>query len=226
MEMAPSKGRPRERGKKQTWAKKTYVPANVEVEVPSPSAPVHVATPANTAIDINANKDHNHAQCGITECSKLKDLKTAFLTDDATTICLEILEKGDLQVAGKEREAQLSLQFRDIATIVMENTINPDTKRPYSITMIERLMHDIHFAVDPYNSSKKQALDVIHRLVKKFPIKRSPMRLRLTVGEKNFSTILEKLGTWNGEIVTMDESGTQFSVVSSQISVAASHFLL
>ena len=68
----------------------------------------------------------------------------------------QILEKGDLQVAGKEREAQLSLQFRDIATIVMENTINPDTKRPYSITMIERLMHDIHFAVDPYNSSKKQ----------------------------------------------------------------------
>lgn len=71
-----------------------------------------------------------------------------------------------------------------------------------------------------------QALDVIHRLVKKFPIKRSPMRLRLTVGEQNFSTVLEKIGTWNGEIVTMDESGTQFSVVSSQISVAASHFLL
>ncbi|XP_056697402.1 uncharacterized protein [Spinacia oleracea] len=157
-------------------------------------------------------QDHNHAQCGITECSKLKDLKTAFLTDDATTICLEILEKGDLQVAGKEREAQLSLQFRDIATIVMENTINPDTKRPYSITMIERLMHDIHFAVDPHKSSKKQALDVIHRLVKKFPIKRSPMRLRLTVGEQNFSTVLEKIGTWNGEIVTMDESGTQFSL--------------
>ncbi|XP_021848874.2 uncharacterized protein [Spinacia oleracea] len=145
--------------------------------------------------------------------AKAEDLKTAFLTDDATTICLEILEKGDLQVAGKEREAQLSLQFRDIATIVMENTINPDTKRPYSITMIERLMHDIHFVVDPHNSSKKQALDVIHRLVKKFPIKRSPMRLRLTVGEQNFSTVLEKLGTWNGEIVTMDESGTQFSVV-------------
>ncbi|KNA17875.1 hypothetical protein SOVF_075930 [Spinacia oleracea] len=145
--------------------------------------------------------------------AKSKDLKAAFLTDDTTTICLEILEKGDLQVAEKEREAQLSLQFRDIATIVMKNTINPDTKRPYSITMIERLMHDIHFAVDPHNSSKKQALDVIHQLVKKFPIKRSPMRLRLTVGEQNFSTVLEKLGTWNGEIVTMDESGTQFSVV-------------
>ena len=38
----------------------------------------------------------------------------------------------------------------------MEKTINPDTQRPYTISMIERLMHDIHFAVDPHSNSKKQ----------------------------------------------------------------------
>jgi ribosome maturation protein SDO1 len=59
-------------------------------------------------------------------------------------------------VAGKERESVLSSQFRDIATIVMEKTINPETNWPYTITMIERLMHEIHFAVDPNTSSKKQ----------------------------------------------------------------------
>lgn len=68
----------------------------------------------------------------------------------------QILDKGELQVAGKERESQLSSQFRDIATIVMQKTINPDTQRPYTISMIERLMHEIHFAVDPHSSSKKQ----------------------------------------------------------------------
>jgi ribosome maturation protein Sdo1 len=68
----------------------------------------------------------------------------------------QVLEKGELQVSGKEREAQLSSQFRDIATIVMEKTINPDTRRPYTITMIERLMHEIHFAVDPNLTSKEQ----------------------------------------------------------------------
>jgi ribosome maturation protein Sdo1 len=52
--------------------------------------------------------------------------------------------------------AQLSSQFRDIATIVMEKTINPETRRPYTITMIERLMHEIHFAVDPNLTSKEQ----------------------------------------------------------------------
>jgi ribosome maturation protein SDO1 len=68
----------------------------------------------------------------------------------------QILDKGELQVSGKEREAQLSTQFRDIATIVMEKTINPDTRRPYTISMIERLMHEIHFAVDPNLTSKEQ----------------------------------------------------------------------
>lgn len=68
----------------------------------------------------------------------------------------QILEKGELQVAGKERESQFSSQFRDIATIVMQKTVNPETQRPYTISMIERLMHEIHFAVDPHSSSKKQ----------------------------------------------------------------------
>lgn len=63
-----------------------------------------------------------------------------------------------MQVAGKERESQLSNQFRDIATIVMQKTINPETQRPYTISMIERLMHEIHFAVDPHSSSKKQVI--------------------------------------------------------------------
>lgn len=72
----------------------------------------------------------------------------------------QILDKGELQVAGKERESQLSSQFRDIATIVMQKTINPETRHPYTISMIERLMHEIHFAVDPHSSSKKQVSSI------------------------------------------------------------------
>ena len=75
---------------------------------------------------------------------------------------LQILKKGELQVAGKERESLLSIQFRDIATIVMQKTYNPETQRPYTISMIERLMRDIHFAVDPNSSSKKQVRSLLH----------------------------------------------------------------
>ncbi|KAG6509453.1 ribosome maturation protein SBDS-like [Zingiber officinale] len=145
--------------------------------------------------------------------AKSKELIAAFGTDDQSKICLEILEKGELQVAGKERESQLSSQFRDIATIVMQKTINPETHHPYTISMIERLMHEIHFAVDPNQSSKKQALEVIRELQNHFPIKRSPMRLRLVVPEKRFSTLMEKLSDWNANITSKDESGNEPSIV-------------
>ncbi|CAH8390406.1 unnamed protein product [Eruca vesicaria subsp. sativa] len=145
--------------------------------------------------------------------AKSKDLIKVFGSDDHTKICLEILDKGELQVAGKERESQLSSQFRDIATIVMQKTINPQTQRPYTISMVERLMHEVHFAVDPNSNSKKQALDVIRELQKHFPIKRSPMRLRLTVPVQNFSSLLEKLKEWDASLVSRDESGTLMSTV-------------
>ncbi|KAJ4802295.1 Ribosome maturation protein SBDS [Rhynchospora pubera] len=146
--------------------------------------------------------------------AKSKDLIKAFGTDDQTKICLEILEKGELQVAGKERESVLSSQFRDIATIIMEKTINPETNRPYTITMIERLMHEIHFAVDPNTSSKKQALDLIKELQKHFPIKRAPMRLRLIIPQSSFSSLLDKISSWEGTtIMSRDESGNEPSIV-------------
>ncbi|CAA0813399.1 sequence-specific DNA binding transcription factors [Striga hermonthica] len=151
--------------------------------------------------------------------AKSKDLIAAFGTDDQTKICLEILEKGELQVAGKERESQLSSQFRDIATIVMQKTINPETQRPYTISMIERLMHDIHFAVEPNSSSKKQALEVIRELQKHFPIKRSPMRLRLTVPGENISSLVEKLNSWNATNISREESGSKLSVVSRDLTL-------
>ncbi|KAF5200891.1 Ribosome maturation protein sbds [Thalictrum thalictroides] len=145
--------------------------------------------------------------------AKSKDLNKAFGTDDHSKICLEILDKGELQVAGKEREAQLSNQFRDIATIVMQKTINPETQRPYTISMIERLMHEIHFAVDSNDNSKKQALEVIRELQKQFPIKRAPMRLRLIISKEKFPSLLEKLDIWSTNIVSKDESGDHLSAV-------------
>lgn len=59
-----------------------------------------------------------------------------------------------------------------------------------------------------------QALELIHELQKHFPIKRSPMRLRVCVPEKDFSSLLEKLNVWNASVVSKDDSGSQPSVVS------------
>ncbi|WVZ81553.1 hypothetical protein U9M48_028916 [Paspalum notatum var. saurae] len=59
--------------------------------------------------------------------------------------------------------------------------------------MIERLMHEIHFAVDPNLTSKEQALKVIKKLILHFPIKRAPLRVRFTAPKPNFAGLMEKI---------------------------------
>ena len=56
----------------------------------------------------------------------------------------------------KERHSQLESSVRDIATIVADKCINPETKRPYTVTMIERAMKELHFSVKPTKGTKQQ----------------------------------------------------------------------
>ena len=71
---------------------------------------------------------------------------------------VQILSKGELQVSEKERHANLESMFRDIATVVSDKCVNPDTNRPYPVTMIERAMHDVHFSIKLTKSAKQQVL--------------------------------------------------------------------
>jgi ribosome maturation protein SDO1 len=46
--------------------------------------------------------------------------------------------------------------FRDIATIVADKCVNPETKRPYTVGIIERAMKDVHYSVITTRSTKQQ----------------------------------------------------------------------
>ena len=92
--------------------------------------------------------------------AKREDLVESFGTDDATAICHKILAEGELQVSDKERKVELDTLFRDVASVLSDKCINPDTRRPYTISMLERALRDVHFSVDPKRSAKAQALEV------------------------------------------------------------------
>ena len=64
-------------------------------------------------------------------------------------------------MSDKERHQQLENSFKEIATIVADKCVNPETKRPYTVTMIEQAMKDVHYSINPTKSSKQQALEVI-----------------------------------------------------------------
>ncbi|KAI4460883.1 ribosome maturation protein sbd [Holotrichia oblita] len=95
------------------------------------------------------------------QVAKKEDLIKAFATEDQTEICKEILKKGELQVSDKERHSQIDSMFKDIATTVADKCLNPELKRPYPVTMIEKAMKDIHYSVKAHQSTKQQALQVI-----------------------------------------------------------------
>jgi ribosome maturation protein SDO1 len=76
-------------------------------------------------------------------------------------INLQILRKGEIQVGEKERQAQQDSLFRDIASVVAEKCVDSETKRPLTVSMVERAMKDCHYSVKPNKSAKQQVISCI-----------------------------------------------------------------
>lgn len=86
-----------------------------------------------------------------------------------------------MQITDKERQSHNEQVYRDIATTIANTCINPDLKRPYPVTMIEKAMKEVHYSIKPNQSTKQQSLHVIKLLKEKdvIPIERAKMRLKV-----------------------------------------------
>lgn len=143
------------------------------------------------------------------QVAKKEDLVKIFGKDDQTEICKEILEKGELQVSDKERQSQIDSLFKDIATTVSDKCVNPETKRPYPVSIIEKTMKDVHFSVNVNKSAKQQALEVIQLIKTSIPIERAQMRVRILLHGKEARKVKEKVIKLTASIeVDNWESGT------------------
>ena len=138
------------------------------------------------------------------QVAKKEDLIKCFQTDDHMKCCLEILNRGELQVSEKERQHQLESTFKDIATIIADKCVNPETKRPYPVGMIEKSMRQIHVSVKQNRTSKQQALEIIPQLKKVIQIERAQMKLRVLTNKKNKPKMKEFISTLEEENVLDD----------------------
>lgn len=91
------------------------------------------------------------------------------------------MAKGELQVSEKERHANLESTFKEIATMVADKCVNPETNRAYPVTIIEKAMKDVHYSIKPNKNVKSQALDVIKMLKENMPIEKAQMRVKINV---------------------------------------------
>lgn len=141
------------------------------------------------------------------------ELKQIFGTDDMQKIRMEILQKGDLQVSEKERKHNTEELFKEIASIVTQKCVNPQTNRPLTITLVERAMkEDLHYSVHPSKPAKVQAMDVIKLLsgIKDFPIVRAQMRLTISLPKKDGKIIKAKLLPFIKTVESEDVNATFF----------------
>ncbi|XP_011506524.1 PREDICTED: ribosome maturation protein SBDS [Ceratosolen solmsi marchali] len=147
------------------------------------------------------------------QVAKKEDLIKAFGKDDQTEICKEILAKGELQVSDKERHSALDAMFKDIATTVADKCVNPDSKRPYSVSLVEKAMKDIHFSVKPNRNTKQQALDVIPQLKAIMPLERAQMRLKIAISGKEARKLREKMVKLISKIESEDWYGGELTLI-------------
>ncbi|KAI9168225.1 hypothetical protein H9P43_007597 [Blastocladiella emersonii ATCC 22665] len=148
------------------------------------------------------------------QLAKAEDLDKAFKTTDQDAICLEILKKGELQVSDKERSQTMENVYRDIATIISETCVNPDTQRAYPTTMIEKAMQEVHVNVHPTRPAKVQAKEIIRELQSSgvLPIARARMRVRVTIPVKDGKRLKEKVVPAFTEVDEDDWSSAEWTI--------------
>lgn len=61
-----------------------------------------------------------------------------------------------MQVGEKERAHNQSSLWREIATLVAEKAVNPETQTPYSVGLVEKAMTEAGFSIKTDKSAKSQ----------------------------------------------------------------------
>ncbi|ODM97696.1 Ribosome maturation protein SBDS [Orchesella cincta] len=100
------------------------------------------------------------------QVAKKEDLMSAFGKVEESAICLEILEKGEVQVSGRERQTQLDEQVKDVA---------------HACCWI------------PNRNPKQQALELIPQLKSVMKIERAQMKIRITVAGNYGKSLVDKV---------------------------------
>ncbi|ETV81536.1 SBDS family rRNA metabolism protein, variant [Aphanomyces astaci] len=134
------------------------------------------------------------------------DMRKVFGTDDVDEVAKLIIDLGELQVSDGERAAFNQSLFQEIATIVAEKCVNPESNRPYPFSVIERAMKEIHYSLIPNRSAKQQALEVISKLQDHMPITRAKMKVQVSVPAKDGKAMKKYLEQHNAAV--LEQKGT------------------
>ncbi|VDO04709.1 unnamed protein product, partial [Rodentolepis nana] len=129
------------------------------------------------------------------QLAKKSELFQDFETEDVEEIILKLLQEGEIPVSEMERKSISESLSRDIAKIISEKCVNTETNRPYTVTMIEKMMKECHINLQPNKSAKHQALKAIEKLMEsgKYKIKPAMMEIVISLDPKIVEEVSPKI---------------------------------
>lgn len=90
------------------------------------------------------------------QLAKKSELFRDFETEDIEEIVLKLLQEGEIPVSEMERKSISESLSRDVAKIISEKCVNTETNRPYTVSMVEKMMKECHINLQPNKSAKHQ----------------------------------------------------------------------
>eukprot|EP00835_Amoeboradix_gromovi_P002089 NODE_110_length_19453_cov_0.364369.p10 type:complete len:237 gc:universal NODE_110_length_19453_cov_0.364369:15646-14936(-) len=109
-------------------------------------------------------------------------------------IIKEILLKGDIQLGDLERKDQYTQKQKEISNWISEHTVNPATKKPYSLGLIEKAIGEVHYSINISKNVRQQSIEVIKLIQenKILEIERVQLKVRVIVPHK-FKKVYEQI---------------------------------
>ncbi|KAM3176500.1 hypothetical protein ACTXT7_006371 [Hymenolepis weldensis] len=129
------------------------------------------------------------------QLAKKSELFQDFETEDSEEIILKLLQEGEIPVSEMERKSISESLSRDVAKIISEKCINTETNRPYTVSMVEKMMRECHINLQPNKSAKHQALKAIEKLIEsgRYKIKPVMMEIMISLDPKIVEVVSPKI---------------------------------
>lgn len=115
------------------------------------------------------------------ERASASDLEKNFGTVDKLKVAEAIIKHGDIQLTTEQKRKMTQEKYKEIASIVSKQGIDPRSGLPHPPQRIANAMEQAHINVDPFKSASMQVNDVVEKLQEILPIKFERLEIAVRV---------------------------------------------
>lgn len=136
-----------------------------------------------------------------------EELEQTFGTTDIIKVAEKILKEGELQLTADQRRQILEAKKKQIVYYISRSAVDPRTKAPIPLTLIEKAIEEAKVAIDMYKPIEEQVPTIVKAISRVIPIKLAKVLLGVSVppdyAHKVASQIMRlgeiKKSTWSND---------------------------